>query len=228
MSKFAFNFTTNYIQGRVLSIDVQDGTAKGMYGLNMDGMKHKILSIEFPNGAISDRLVTTKEDDNSIEVGHVLRAVDLKPNHSDSVINDIYRNPSLMHIVNLGNTAIDSKQRTHYEAGTNLSGVIIENTGYSPTLDWDFYFSRIRLDNGDEIEVTLPEGQIQEGTRITAKVGYSSHTPEKELFSLGFGNLAGMPLLCDVKEASPNVGNAQEAQAFKPKPGIFEKLGLRF
>lgn len=64
-------------------------------------------------------------------------------------------------------------QQTHYEFGTELEGEIIENTGMGDFGDWTFYFSKIKLDDGNEIEITLPNGPENVGSRIKGTVGPS-------------------------------------------------------
>ena len=188
----------DYIQGRVLDIDIKENVLDGAGFPSRK--KHQILTLELVDGSVIERRIQSDKDDDSIEIGNVLRAVDTKADHNHP--KPLYRIPHIFNVFNRGIVDIDSKVRTHFEAGTVLSGVVTENTGFRDNLDWGFYFSKVQLDDGAEIEVTLPEGQIPEGTRIKGVVGNSVYNRDKQLMSAGFGNLGGMTLLCKVEQTS--------------------------
>ena len=172
---------------------------------NKNGYLFLHVRLQKPDGSIED--FHTWKFENNFEVGDVIRALASppRPHIRDSlslVNNEGIEHPELFNIANLGKVDIRTTAKSHYEFGEEVTGKVIENTGWRDAMDMTFYFAMLELPDGKRIEVSLEASQ-QIGAWITGTVGNSVFSQTKDLRSLGFGNLGGMPMLCHVRQVPP-------------------------
>lgn len=174
-----------------------------------DGHIFSHVRLEKPDGTIEDFHVHRYQV--NFHVGDVIRALVFPPTphirDSFSLVNkEGIEYPQLSNIANLGKVDIGTTERSHYEFGEEITGKVIENTGQADAMDMMFYFAVLELTDGKRIEVSLERSQ-QIGTWITGTVGNSVFSQrgdnKKDLLSLGFGNLGGMPMLRHIRQVPP-------------------------
>lgn len=206
-----------FIQGKVVDLH---------YEIGERDFEFAVIRLETADGA--QKIFHAFKPQINFETGDVIRAISapVRPNIRDSLslVNaDGVEHPSLFNVHNFGKVDVGTTRRSHYKFGEKIRGQVTEDLGSRFSMDWDFHFARLRLEDGSVIKVTLPDGCIPEGLWIEGTVGNSVFANDGDgqgspggLLSLGFGNLGGMPLLFNVHTVPAprqNAGNQRAATA---------------
>lgn len=156
------------VKGRVLSVDVVEGDAVSTWANDviLSGSQHLLLTMEFTDGSVGERFVTVPKNKNSIKAGHVLRAEERSLDQDHPLAN--FR--ELFMFANLGHIGLVKDPEPLVRDGQRVTGVVVSQTGSCYASDVFYYNHMMRLDNGDEVEVSVSDRPLPIGERITATI----------------------------------------------------------